>query len=350
MMNNPFFISHIPDKAEYVRRSEFTGQISDVQEFLDHVQVVDVRWDSTPVREPSPEIAKLFRIKDMQLSKVEGDVLCGITIFKMSVDKKDEGQNPDFYDWFLRGLHYRVEQFKTIDYKRQKLQVYVADDVWDILHKEGILQANHVNFIRMATSSDKTYFGQVWRNLVHTELEYPYTYIDDTDVGFVPEAREGFPDIHIEPRLKLLQDTGCNMYFSVGRRTPVYFETKRKMLHQISSFKTGELSTVRGRTSFLTEDVLLSFSRMYERTDFLCRVYNPLNETWTTITVVPEPQLENFHIGNPVPYCWRQLRNCYHIINLAIDFLETKSPLYYFNRMLDQFEAEGNIVLRKRLR
>ena len=117
------------------------------------------------------------------------------------------------------------------------------------------------------------------------------------------------------------------------------------MLHQISSFKTGELSTIRGRTSFFTEDVLLSFSKMYEQTDFLYRVYNPLNETWTTIAVVPEPQLESFHIGNPVPYCWRQLRNCYYIINLAIDFLETKSPLYYFNRMLDQFEAEGNMVL-----
>ena len=291
----------------------------------------------------APEFLRLFEIKDVQLSPVEGDVLCGIAIFKMSLPKKGKCEDPDFYEWFLKGLEHRVEQFKTSDFKRQKLQVYVADNVWDILHKEGILKANHVNFIRMATSSDKTFFGQAWRSLVHTNLDYPYTYIDDTDVKCA-EGRQGFPDNHLGPRLAAIKAGDFDLYASIGRRSLLEFE-RRKVLRHIAHFKTGELSTIRGPRELLFQNVVSLFSKLYGQS-YALRAYNSLNNTWTLFNAGVVEHLESFHIGYILPYIWRMLKVCYQVLPSHSKFLETKLPSYYMNRMFEQFEALGNRVMR----
>ena len=197
-MLTPFFLDELPSDAEYWPRGLFFSHFvpGKENEFLPRLQVLDtrvtkqdlVRW----ALEPAPShLSECFAVKDIQESSRQGEMLCSLCIFKMEVDELHTGK---VFQIYLDGLKYWIEIFQN-DRREQKLRVYVGDSVWEILYKEGILDANHVDFVRMAQSSKRTEVGVLWRFLAFDDMDYEYAYIEETDgVGqFVGEEWELSP-------------------------------------------------------------------------------------------------------------------------------------------------------------
>ena len=182
-MSSPFLIPQIPLGAKYCNRSEIVhaypdGSGYDMKRLLNEVQIVDSRLNSvSDIPESRPELLELFEIKDFQESSRGADALCSICLFDL------ERQSPKSdKDWnvYLQGLRDWIG-FMRSEMPNQKLRVYIADNVWDILHKEQILKSDDVDFVRMQHSSEKAAIGCLWRYLAFDDYRYEYVYIEDTD-------------------------------------------------------------------------------------------------------------------------------------------------------------------------
>ena len=183
-----FLINEVPDGAEYCRRSDFLHAFPlgddqfDMDRLLNGVQVVDTRLTESDLEtidqsEPRPEYARFFEIVDRQDSKKRGEALCSITIFKLNQEIGTTGKT---FDVYLNGLKAKIHYFRH-ESPNQKLRVYAGYNTWDILHGEGILEADDVDFVRMKDSSAWTEIGTFWRFLAFDDYDYPFVYISETD-------------------------------------------------------------------------------------------------------------------------------------------------------------------------
>ena len=168
----PFFISHIPASAEFIA----PGQFLHLPDAIDKLQVIDSRLSPAVIESrPPDELVEFFRIKDRQLSNKESCVaVCGLTIFKQVLPYRQP-----FSD-YLEGLKAWINFIRS-ESPDHLLWVYVGNSAWADLHREGILKAKDVHFIRMQQSSNYSKLGQFWRNLVFSENEAAYRYIRDID-------------------------------------------------------------------------------------------------------------------------------------------------------------------------
>lgn len=247
-MAKPFFIDKLPVNAEYCQRGDFFREFvpGREDEFIYGLQVLDtrvtekdlVRWGYESPRE---ELARLFEIKDFQESKKSGEALCSLSLFKMAGKLSTTFKT---FDVYLDGLRMWIEFFRH-ERKEQKLRVYVGDQVWDILHKEKILEATDVDFVRMAISSLYTEIGMLWRFLAFDDYRYPYVYIEETD-GPV-EQRNG--------KWTLVDNPNPNAY------TFDRFETKTKIDNEVAHFGTEILCLPppEDRTDSFPQDCPLMF-------------------------------------------------------------------------------------------
>ena len=182
-MDNDFFVPRVPADAEYCTSHDFRkvyGKDSD--RILEVVQVVDYRIGPEDIEKielsaQRPEIERFFEVKDMQLTKRVGDILCGVSLYDS--ERRHYGKHKDFSLYF-NGLKDLIEIFRTVR-TNEKLRVYVADNVWERLHHEKILKSADVDFVRMAALSRNTDIGHLWRLLVFDDFEYPYASTSDLD-------------------------------------------------------------------------------------------------------------------------------------------------------------------------
>lgn len=181
---NSILIDEIPKSAEYYPRGEFFRSFCPGREdeFLSTFQILDtrvtkkdlIRWQSAEV--PS-YLSNFFEIKDFQESAKTIDILCSLCLFKMEVEQLHTSKEFQIY---IDGLRYWIDKFRN-DRRNQKLRIYVGDSAWEILHTEGLLRSDDVDFVRMAKSSTKTEYGTFWRFLAFDDYDYDYVYVEDTD-------------------------------------------------------------------------------------------------------------------------------------------------------------------------
>ena len=183
-----FLIDEIPSGATYCRRNDFlhafpTGNDTyDIDRLMNGIQIIDTRLTLDEIatietRSYPACLESFFDIKDIQESKRSGKALCSVSIFKM-VDEKSTTDKS--FEVYLNGLKEKIAYFREY-HPEQKLRVYAGDSVWNLLHKEGILEADDVDFVRMACSSEYTEIGIFWRFLAFNDYGYEYVYINETD-------------------------------------------------------------------------------------------------------------------------------------------------------------------------
>ena len=150
-------------------------------DFINKVQVIDPRWTQSDLdrvnSEPAARLAEMFNIRDKIEPASRGEALCSICLFSWEDTQWSRQPFQEYFD----GLKERIRIFRD-ELPNQTLRVYVANDVWDVLHKEGILSENHVEFIRMTHTSHASRFGMLWRQLAFDDYDYPYVYLEDTDL------------------------------------------------------------------------------------------------------------------------------------------------------------------------
>ena len=196
-MTKQFLIPSIPKGAAYVDQYSFVecypiGKNSDgtdrfdLRRLLNEIQVVDPRLsleELDRIDPPDPDIASLFDIADMQLSSRGADALCSFSLFK---SRGAAGRNKQIYGrtWrdYLEGLR-RWIHFYRAHFPNQKVRVYVANDMWDELHKEGLLQSKDVDFVKMVHSDYGTLTGILWRYMAFDDYDYEYVYAEDIDAN-----------------------------------------------------------------------------------------------------------------------------------------------------------------------
>ena len=175
-------IDKIPDSSTYAIPFLFFKDL-DSDAFSKRVQVEDIRWDMARIEQIiqadlENDFGKMLKIKDAQYSQVYREILCSICLYKPKYQFKDT------WEYYYNYLKNRIHSFANNDeeYGNQKLRCYVGDSCWDILHRDGVLKANHVDFIRMFDSSEYSYVGQVWRALAYDDFDYRCVYVADTDI------------------------------------------------------------------------------------------------------------------------------------------------------------------------
>ena len=190
-------IPSIPKGAAYVDQYSFVecypiGKNDDgtdrfdLRRLLNEIQVVDPRLsleELDRIEKPDPDIASLFDIADMQLSSRGADALCSFSLFK---SRGPAERNKQIYGrtWrdYLEGLSHWIYAFRSYC-PDQKIRVHVANDMWDELHKAGLLQSKDVDFIKMKHSDHGTLAGILWRYLALDDYEYEFVYAEDIDAN-----------------------------------------------------------------------------------------------------------------------------------------------------------------------
>lgn len=294
-----FFISEIPDGATYASRRDFlSGELDTI---LNEVQVLDPRWNLDDLSEPPrKEIASLFEIKDFQESKRSANALCSMSLFKIN-----SGFHRSQKSWqtYLDGVRDWISHFRS-NQGRQKLRFYVGDDVWETLHKEKILEATDVDFVRMKDSSQKACTGMLWRNLAFDDYNYPYVYIEDLDNRYgwvsnrfqpvdricmnlrVLKRRFKPTDANFASALTFIFDEGS--FFNSGNEDTLQFFKWESMsiddpvfIHQLANYCRSNASTLTRSPEALPFRVKDALCRYLSRVDTQI-FYRHSENVWTT--------------------------------------------------------------------
>ena len=174
-------IDKIPDSSTYTVPLLFFRDLNR-EPFLNRVQVKDMRWDMERIEQIiqadlKNDFGRMLQIKEAQYSQFNREILRSICLYKPKHQFKDTFEY--YYNHLKRQIHYFANDER---FASQKLRCYVGDSCWDILHRDGVLKANHVDFIRMFDSSEYSYVGQVWRALAYDDFDYRCVYVADTDL------------------------------------------------------------------------------------------------------------------------------------------------------------------------
>ena len=240
----PFYIPQLPHDAEYCSREEFIntyGGLGNADRLLNEFQVVDTRLtledvkqiEQTPIR---PEFASFFEVKDFQEGSKQSNILCGASLFKIDSHVLAPDGKP--FDLYLDGLREYVEIFKT--FPDQKLRVYVGDNVWDDVHRAGLLKECEVDFVRMNHSSSNSRIGTFWRFLIMDDYDYDRVYIGEIDLSHFEQDADVFHYnlmgyrssedlVHLSAELVFLPDERC--FIDDAQLTEIPFFTHTTLHH-----------------------------------------------------------------------------------------------------------------------
>ena len=380
-MVSPFFIDNIPSSAEYYPRGEFFRCFvpDRIEDFLSGIQVLDTRimrndlsnWKMTG---GPAHLTQCFAIKDIQESSKRAEVLCSLSLFKMKVDELHTGKG---FQVYVDGLKFWIEVFRD-SRKAQKLRVYVGDSAWDDLHGQGILEAQDVDFVRMASSSTKTEIGVFWRYLAFDDYNYEYVYIDETDgegefadgewvraegkieTGFLydrkrieqrlkrPEGSADFfapvlPSPPIEFRQGLLPDTEMPLFFV----SDDYRLGDPWFMYRLSEYvQTGNPLLTRGASKLpfsMARMLTAHFERGTERI-----LYHPSINAWCNIRE-RHPNLNHRYTDDQWLFHLTKILK----INMAVGGIELLKcyddqkqfgDAFFIKRIYDSLERDGNCV------
>ena len=291
MFKLPFFIPDIPKSASYVDQEYFFD--IDRQVLLSSLQMVDTAFSDLDYA-PNPLFDEFYEIKDVQQAKSKKPVLCSICIFKQ---QRNYHQKPHGFDGYLQGLKERIRLFSETD--DQTLRVYVGDNIWDLLYKEGVLRAKHVDFVRMSCSSNQSHIGLKWRSLAYDDFDYDYVYIDDTDVmshntnlsrislqiGDFEHHFNGHPDVHFHSYLAPPHDDKQGLFYDYLTFDKPLF-TNAFFVGDITNYLAFHtLDIIRSPKRFPFESIvpLLRLCYPASGTIYLC---DPCREVWTMISSI----------------------------------------------------------------
>ena len=275
-----FFIDKIDLRAEYVDSNVFFMQNEErIDDFANEIQVVDTRWSAEDLERiksaERSDLSYFYEIEDMIESPKRGEALCSICIFFIG---DTPWMNQPFHE-YLEGLHYRIDIFRN-ELSSQKLRVYVGNSAWEILHKEGILKADDVDFVRMRRNSSGTRLGTTWRHLAFDDYDYPYVYIDDTDRRahllpdggsiLVDELRkdqgildrcfsrgDGGKRPHLTSALSFARDGNANLFHHVDIDESLFaFTPSSRIRNPASYYETAVCELVRGPDRLPFDDIV----------------------------------------------------------------------------------------------
>ena len=168
-----FFIDSIPTDAEFCTFTDFECP-------SEEIMFLDTRLNNSDLEclTPNSHYTNMFEVKDEIKGRRNAEVLLSLCLYHLEFSKNARGRP---FEVYLNGLKQWIDYMESDEGKHEMLRVYVADDCWDLLQKEGIFKHKDFDFVRMQLSSKHSYLGTLWRYLAFDDYNYEYVYIEETD-------------------------------------------------------------------------------------------------------------------------------------------------------------------------
>ena len=300
-------IDKIPNSSTYAIPFLFFKDL-DSDAFSKRAQVEDMRWDMARIEQIiqadlENDFGKMLKIKEAQYSQFDREILCSVCLYKPKYQFKDT------WEYYYNYLKNRIHDFANNheEYGDQKLRCYVGDSCWDILHRDGVLEANHVDFIRMFDSSEYSYVGQKWRALAYDDFDYRGVYVADTDIRL--QRYRSLPISEIFPSNEW---HSCN-FMSVDPLLilgPVWkTRGKSKVFSNVGQIlRLTDICLFRCSPPipFLKPAQLLQ--AVWQSSRQMLKVYDPERDMWTYSATAAHRMKDNFaHMGHVVFYLSKYL-------------------------------------------
>jgi len=348
-------------------------------EFVNRVQIIDPRWTQSDLgrvnNAKASRLAEMFNIRDKIEPSRRGDILCSICLFSW---EDTLWQRIPFREYF-DGLKERIRIFRD-EMPNQTLRVYVANDLWDMLHKENIFEAKHVEFVRMTHSSRASRFGMLWRQLAFDDYNYEYVYLEDTD----PHRKDGDGNLieelrvnteilermfscekrDFEPQivssLSFNQDLNFNLFYE-NKAEPIEHDGEtilngmRHLWHMISPenyYKTQILTMARGPKRLPFDNIVNIFSEvLFNQTDtyeIVC-IGAPFDQDYMSHVTDIMPTLQSHEIGESWVFYLSKLMDIKMWIEPRhLELIEKGFARYgehfFWKRIQDQMLLDGNYL------
>ena len=334
-----FFIDAIPIDAEFCDPSDFHGS-------LDEIMFLDTRLKLSDVDHlaSSSHYTNLFEIKDEITGSRKAKVLLSLCLYNLDFSKNDRGRP---FEMYLNGVKQWIEYMESDEGEGEMLRVYVADDCWDVLHAEGVLEHKNFDFVRMRLSSKHTYMGTLWRYLAFDDYKYEHVYIEETD-GHNYLGDDG--QWHLHDRIKgygvtRFEKLPKNYHFYTSVLEPprsaqdnVMPEKLSKLIRLVTPHLTrcGKRMPV-GMKSLMAWDV--SMTEVLE-------AYLPSQNIWTRLTVRPHlRKAYDGHFNFPVSKITQSYLRLFPDFTTLRELYLLRGDDWYYKRMCDDLCAEGNTIV-----
>ena len=383
-----FLIYEIPAEATYCTRNNFLHAFPlnnngyDFDKLMNGIQVVDTRMTLEDLKRIENKqyplhLKRLFDVKDMQLSSRGARALCSISIFRQEHERSTTDKR---FEAYLTGLKEKIEFHRF--YPDQKLRVYIGDNIWDLLHKEKVLEAKDVDFVRMEVSSEYTEIGTFWRFLAFEDYDYEYVYINETDGHgqlidgeWIVETNENgkqighagisvdFLNRSIRPNDEIM-DFCCRILpiptpemigESIPEDYPLLFYVKDDrlsdplfMLRLSEYIQIATPTLIRGPNKLPFSDIRKIFYEHFLRSDEQL-VYHPESNLWTNLRE-RHPNLNYRYIDDQWQFHLTKLCRFRFIIS-PNDFAQMKQQFnrygenWFLKRLIEDLIDDGNLFL-----
>ena len=332
-------IDKIPNSSTYAVPLLFFSDLNR-EPFLNRVQVKDMRWDMARIEQIiqadlENDFGKMLKIKDAQYSQFDREILRSICLYKMKHQFKFKETWEYYYNHLKRQIHYFANDER---FASQKLRCYVGDSCWDILHRDGVLKANHVDFIRMFDSSGYSYVGQTWRALAYDDFDYKCVYVADTDLEKKGYSSRGLSFV--------FPPEEWGTYNFATRPINIYgeqlkFWTRGIRLYSVIScidyMRLSDIKLFRGsqKLSFLKPAQLLQAT--WECLGEPYQVYDPERDMWTYVpTTLHRAGGLLAHMGNVIFYLSKHLDVVIKDRPEQKEFLEALDVNHFVRRLVRQ--------------
>jgi hypothetical protein len=173
--NQEFYLDEIPVSARYLSHPEF----SKLPNLEREIYMLDDRWktlDFAPDKSYS-HFQSLTEVTDIQSNREQDSYewVCGFSVFflKESNDPGEERRTlPENHNKLIKGVH------QLTDYPDKcpntLLRFYVSQEVWERLARDGILYRPGTEFCKMASDSETSPLGTIWRSLCLSDTEFEW--------------------------------------------------------------------------------------------------------------------------------------------------------------------------------
>ena len=379
MTDKPFFIDKLPSDASYCMRREFRdihGRSSKgYRQVLNEFQAVDPRLTESDVRRVEslpipPEFASYFQIKDIHEATEGGnEALCSVSfynpVFEMTGNEWDSYIKK--FQTYTDGLQILIDVYKKV-LPGQTIRVYVGDNVWDELYKQGFFDAKQVEFIRMEHDSRRTYLGSLWRFLAIDDFDYEYMYVTDVDETWenrmILDTQElsyrlekgTSSQVHIASAVTFTIEQNCFNEDPNWSEIPVFFDVRvpmrdSSMMARLSNYCLLNACTfTRGPRQLPFTSIVPFLCHFLQKSDDIV-LYHPPTNQWTSFLTIP-----HHHDYNQMDEHWlfplcRVLDVKHWIPNLSnvMSMVDRVKNWYgedcFVNRMCCQMIREGNYFL-----
>ena len=366
-----FFIDEFLDYSNYCTPNKFYHKLTADSSMLpNEVQMIDPRFTEADLEyingsDYESPLLRLFGVKDKQLSKKQGDALCSTNIWRSY-----DGWSMQPFSDYLDGLKNRIRHYQEVQ-PNHKLRVYVGDDVWDILHKEKVLEAKEVDFIRMGCSSQSSIIGLLWRLMAFDDYDYEYVYIDDSDdrTALMPNGkresitpllvdndilkrRMGVPNQNKEVQMAAALSLGAkdkygNFFMPVDIDTEQFnTPTPIKQIFAPYTYYEGAILTVtRGSKRLPFRSIIPVLCECLNRQTTYFVYHNPTNH-WTAFNAVATPLQDTAMDESWLFYMSKLIDIKMWIRPESMSYVEHLFEWYgqnnFFQRIHEQMILEGN--------